>query len=552
MNITVSQFIIRYLERLGVDHVFGIPGAHVLPVFDALCGSPIKTILAKHEQGASFMAGGYAKQSGRIGVCIATAGPGATNLVTGLASAYMDRLPVFAITGETPTYSFGKGALQESSGEGFCINQSDIFRGVTRYNGVVHRTDYMLNLFRNITGILLSENPGPVLLSFPYNVLKETVDEAILDRISFARRSGGPTADGAAAVREVLSMLKSARRPVVIAGHGSVLAGAEDSIARFCADTKTPLATSLKARGIVPESSGLSLGILGITSKEAAFRYISEQADLVFIAGASFGERTSYNWNDRLLAGKRIVQIDSDESQLNKVFAADVALKCDVKTFFDSLLAALSSNGFVRKDVDAVEDYKARYTNHDIGDDEFLLVSRFLRNMGEMFGNGEVSIFDDNIIYMQRFCNIARSRSYFPNSGISSLGHAIPAAIGAKLATKKPVIAILGDGGFQMCCMEIMTAVSHGIPLTVVLLNNSTLGLVRKNQFYNYSGRFIASEFVNPDYGKLAESFGISYFRVESEADADRVFGNVDFVHAINLIELILNKDEFPKYSSGR
>ncbi|MEJ2683696.1 MAG: thiamine pyrophosphate-binding protein [Candidatus Sulfobium sp.] len=551
MNIAVSKFIIRYLERLGVDYVFGIPGAHILPVFDALYESPIKTILAKHEQGASFMAGGYAKQSGKPGVCIATAGPGATNLVTGLANAYMDRLPVFAITGETPTYSFGKGALQESSGEGFCINQFDIFRGVTRYNGVVHRTDYMLNLFRNITGVLLSENPGPVLLSFPYNVLKETVDETLLESISFTRSRAGAAA-GPVPVNEVLSMLKSAQRPVVVAGHGSVLAGAEDSIARFCADTKTPLATSLKARGIVPESSGLSLGILGITSNEAAFRYISEKADLVFIAGASFGERTSYNWNNRLLAGKKIVQIDNDESQLNKVFSADIALKCDVKIFFDSLLGALSSNGFVHKDTEAVEDYKARYANGDPGDNEFILVSRFLRNMNGFFRDGDVSIFDDNIIYMQRFCSVTKSRSYFPNSGISSLGHAIPAAIGAKLATEKPVIALLGDGGFQMCCMEIMTAVSHDIPLTVVLLNNSTLGLVRKNQFYNYSGRFIASEFVNPDYGKLADSFGIRYFRVASEAEADTVLQKIDFAHDINLIELILNKDEFPKYSSGR
>ena len=463
----------------------------------------------------------------------------------------MDRLPIFAITGETPTYSFGKGALQESSGEGFCINQFDIFRGVTRYNGVVHRTDYMLNLFRKITGILLSDNPGPVLLSFPYNVLKETVDDALIEGISFAR-SSERTARGPVPVNEVLSMLKSAENPVVVAGHGCVISGAEDSISRFCTDTRTPLATSLKARGVLPESSELSLGILGITSKEAAFRYISEKADLVFIAGASFGERTSYNWNSRLLAGKKIIQIDNDESQLNKVFSADIALKCDVKTFFDSLLRALSSNGFIRKDTGAVGDYKSRYANHDISDNEFILVSRFLRNLSRLFGDGKVSIFDDNIIYMQRFSSVTKSRSYFPNSGISSLGHAIPAAIGAKLATANPVIALLGDGGFQMCCMEIMTAVSHGIPLTVILLNNSTLGLVRKNQFYNYSGRFIASEFVNPDYGKLAESFGINYFRVESEAAADTVVGRVDFAHDINLIELILDKDEFPRYSSGR
>jgi acetolactate synthase-1/2/3 large subunit len=153
---------------------------------------------------------------------------------------------------------------------------------------------------------------------------------------------------------------------------------------------------------------------------------------------------------------------------------------------------------------------------------------------------------------MQRFCQISKSRSYFPNSGLSSLGHAVPAAIGAKLASERPVIALLGDGGFQMCCMEIMTAVNYGIPVTVVLLNNSSLGLVRKNQFYNYDGRFIASDFINPDYRKIADSFGINYFRVEAESDAEGVFSKVDVRNNINLIELILKKDEFPHYSSGR
>jgi acetolactate synthase-1/2/3 large subunit len=153
---------------------------------------------------------------------------------------------------------------------------------------------------------------------------------------------------------------------------------------------------------------------------------------------------------------------------------------------------------------------------------------------------------------MQRFCHISKSRSYFPNSGLSSLGHAVPAAIGAKLASHKPVIAMLGDGGFQMCCMELMTAVNYNIPVTVVLLNNSSLGLVRKNQFYNYEGRFIASDFVNPDYKKLADSFGINYYMIETEAAARDVFGRIDFKAGINLIELILSKDEFPNYSSGR
>src|SRR5512139_4311659 len=164
MDIKVGSLIVKYLERLGTEYVFGIPGAHILPVYDALYDSGIKTILAKHEQGASFMAEGYARLSGKTGVCVATAGPGATNLVTGLANAYIDKLPVLALTGETPTYSFGKGALQESSGEGSCISQQDIFRGVTNYNVLVQRTDYLLTILRKTTGTLLSKKPGPVLL----------------------------------------------------------------------------------------------------------------------------------------------------------------------------------------------------------------------------------------------------------------------------------------------------------------------------------------------------------------------------------------------------
>lgn len=550
MEIKVGSLIVKYLERLGTEYVFGIPGAHILPVYNALYDSRIKTVLAKHEQGASFMADGYARQSGKTGVCIATAGPGATNLVTGLANAYMDRLPVLAITGETPTYSFGKGALQESTGEGSSISQSDIFRGITRYNTIVQRTDYLLNVLRNVTSILISRNPGPVLLSFPYNVLKETVDDTLLDNIVFSGSSLQPGED-AVPLEEIFSVLNSSTHPVVLAGYGSVVSKAEDSIARFCAKANIPVATSLKARGIIPETSKLSLGVLGITSSETAFRYIAEKADVVIISGASFGERTSYNWNSGLLEGKKIIQIDNDEMQLNKVFTADFALNCDVKKFFDLLSERLDRENLELKNLEDAVQYKTKYCNHIAKDNEFLLVSRFLSLLNDHF-DSDVLIFDDNIIYMQRFCHISKSRSYFPNSGLSSLGHAVPAAIGAKLASEKPVIALLGDGGFQMCCMELMTAVNYNIPVTVVLLNNSSLGLVRKNQFYNYDGRFIASEFINPDYKKLAESFGINYYMIATESAARDVFGKIDFRAGINLVEVMLNKDEFPNYSSGR
>ncbi|MDH4232625.1 MAG: thiamine pyrophosphate-binding protein [Nitrospirota bacterium] len=548
MNIKVSELIVKYLGKLGAKHVFGIPGAHILPLYDAMYRSQITSVLPKHEQGAAFMAGGYARMSGKTGVCIATAGPGATNLVTGLANAYMDSLPVLALTGETPTYSFGRGALQESSGEGSSINQHDLFRGITRYNTLVQRTDYLLTVLRKTTGILLSKKPGPVLLSLPYNVLKETVDSNLLEHISFDAVHSCSAAVFPA--DDIVSLINDARHPVVIAGYGAVASGAEESLSAFCVKWNIPVATTLKARGMLPETSDLSLGVLGITSNELAFRYITEKADLLIIAGASFGERTSYNWNNELIKDKKIIQIDNNVEQLNKVFTADISIDAEVKKVFD-LLNSSRAGTISAKDPAEVSHYRTKYLNRDPMDNGFMLINHFLGTLNDHF-NGEAAVFDDNIIYMQRFCPVLKSRSYFPNSGISSLGHAVPAAIGAKLATERPVIALLGDGGFQMCCMEIMTAVNYNVPVTIILLNNASLGLVRKNQFYNYSGRFIASEFINPDYRKLAESFGIEYFRVASDEDAASVFKTADFRNNINLVELILDKDEFPNYSSGR
>ncbi|RPI35068.1 MAG: thiamine pyrophosphate-binding protein, partial [Nitrospiraceae bacterium] len=375
MNITVSELIIKYLERLGTKYVFGIPGAHILPLYDAIYNSQIKAVLSKHEQGAAFMAGGYARISGKVGVCIATAGPGATNLVTGLANAYMDRLPVLALTGETPTYSFGKGALQESSGEGSSINQHDLFRGITRYNSLVQRTDYLLTVLRKTTGILLSKKPGPVLLSIPYNVLKETVDGSLVDHISFD--AGHVPSCTALRSDDIISLINNARNPVVIAGYGAIASDAEESLADFCVKSNIPVATTLKARGILPETSDLSLGVLGITANELAFRYITEKADLLIIAGASFGERTSYNWKSELIKGKKIVHIDNSGEQLNKVFTADIALVAEVRQIFD-LLNDAHADAIRPKDMQQVLHYRAKYLNRDARDNGFTLINDFL------------------------------------------------------------------------------------------------------------------------------------------------------------------------------
>ncbi|MBU1664533.1 MAG: thiamine pyrophosphate-binding protein, partial [Gammaproteobacteria bacterium] len=343
MKISVSELIVRYLERLGVEHIFGMPGAHVLPIYDHLHGSRVHSVLVKHEQGAAFMAGGYARVSHKIAACIATAGPGATNLVTGIANAYAERLPVLVITGETSTYIFGKGGLQESSGEGGAIDQGSLFSSITRYHKLIERTDYLGQVLNQATRALFSRDPGPVLLSIPYNVQKELVDASVLDHIHIPRHVE-PVPPQSGPVAELARLIEAASDPVIVAGYGAIKAGARGDVARLSTALGIPVASSLKAKGVVSEGSHLSLGCLGVTSNGDAYRYIVEHADLVIFLGAGFNERTSYLWDSKLLAGKKIAQVDRDAAQLNKVFKADVAIQGDIREVLTELLALLESD----------------------------------------------------------------------------------------------------------------------------------------------------------------------------------------------------------------
>jgi acetolactate synthase-1/2/3 large subunit len=511
-------------------------------------------VLVKHEQGAAFMAGGHARVSGRPSACIATAGPGATNLITGIANAYAERLPVLAITGETSTYIFGRGGLQESSGEGGAIDQGALFASITRYHRLVERTDYLGQVLNQATQALLGREPGPVLLSIPYNVQKEMVDDSVLGQIHFPRHSEMPPATQ---VAELADLLRTARYPVIVAGYGCIQAGARDVVAALSERFGIPVTTSLKAKGVVAEGTPLSLGCLGVTSNGDASRYLADHADLLLFLGAGFNERTSYLWDTKLLAGKKIAQVDRDPAQLGRVFQPDLAICDDILAVMEDLIHTLEADGMPPKRLDRLDHHRAALAgkaNDDTAphDGAFRPMRRFFDGLAKRFPR-DVLVFDDNIVFAQSYFDVSARNHYFPNTGISSLGHAIPAAIGARcFAADSPTFAILGDGGFQMCCMEMMTAVNYDIPLNVVVINNGTLSLIRKNQYQLYGERYIDCDFANPDFGLLAQSFGVQHYRIESETDLDAMFANADLTGAINLIEILLDKHAFPRYLSAR
>ncbi len=540
------------MERLGIRHIFGMPGAHILPVYDALYDSSIQTVLAKHEQGASFMAGGYARVSGGIGACITTAGPGATNLVTGIANAYADRQPVLAITGETSTHIFGRGGLQESSGEGGSIDQIALFQGITRYNRIIERTDYLGNVLNRASRILLADNPGPVLLSLPFNVQNEKVDAAVLDDV-MTRAHVQTHEPSCANAEDIVDMLLEARHPVIVAGYGCLRAGARESLSRLSQWLNIPVATSLKAKGVIDEASPLALGSLGVSSSGKAYRHIVEQADLVMVLGAAFNERTSYVWDRELLSGRKVIQVDVNPEQLEKVFQADLAIQGDIRKILDDVLRHLEARNTPPADVaeEDVAETADSGSGYEIFQSGFALVEKFYRELERHFARDAV-VFDDNIIFAQNFYRVSSQARYFPNSGISSLGHAIPAAIGAQFHEASPCFAVIGDGGFQMCCMEIMTAVNYERPLNILLFNNATMGLIRKNQHQQYRKRFIDCDFVNPDYARLAEAFGINHILVDTEQAVERLFRDADLQNVVNLIEMPIDRNSFPNYSSRR
>jgi acetolactate synthase-1/2/3 large subunit len=555
MKIKVSEFIVRYLERLGIDTIFGMPGAHILPIYDALYDSSIEAVLAKHEQGAAFMAGGYAKTSGKVAACIATAGPGATNLVTGIANAYADKQPVIAITGEAPTYIFGKGGLQESSGEGGSFNQAALFTQITRYSKTVERTDYLPQVLIQASKALLAPNPGPVLLSIPFNVQSELIEEALLDELAL-RPDPVSNLIESNKLEQLRCLLDKAEQPVIIAGYGAIRSDARDSIDALSKMLQIPVASSLKGKGVISEDSPLSLGSLGVTSSGNAYKFIVEKADLLIILGAGFNERTSYLWDQSLLGGRTIVQIDNDPHQLEKVFNTELVICSDIGEAINALLKALSGINEAKHPMTDTENKITNLKSSTDGDysifkSGFSLVETFFEKLASHFPQ-QSRVFDDNIIFAQNFYEVSSTNHYFPNSGISSLGHAIPAAIGAQFTERKPTFAILGDGGFQMCCMEIMTAVNYRQPLNIVLFNNGAMGLIRKNQHQLYQQRYINCDFINPNYGHLAKTFGIKYKQVKTTEDLDNLFESYDLRAAINLIDIPIDKNAFPNYSSKR
>ena len=525
MAITGAQSVIRSLEAAGVEVVFGHPGGAILPAYDPLLDSPIRHILARHEQGAGHMAEGYAHATGRVGVCIATSGPGGTNLVTALADAHMDSVPVVAITGQVPTGAVGGDAFQEADITGITMP-------ITKHNEFVSDPDRIPAAIAEAFHIAATGRPGPVLIDLPKDVLNAQTEFSWPDRLQLPGYK--PTVRGhSKMVREAAHEILAARQPVIYAGGGLVKAGAHAELRALAELLDLPVTTTLMARGVFPDSHPLHLGMPGMHGHWTAVTAL-QQSDLLIALGTRFDDRVTGNLA-AFAPRARVVHVDIDPAEIGKNREPTVPIVGDVRVVLGQLLEALhhqlGAEGVAKPDLAAWSEQLRRWrAEHPLRDTQEaegpLKPQTAIRAIGERLGGEGIVVtgVGQHQMWAAQHIRYERPRSWINSGGLGTMGFCVPAAIGAKTGCpERTVVAIDGDGSFQMTLQELATAKQEGIHVLFCVINNGTLGMVRQWQELFYDSRWSGIDLRAdvPDLVKLAEAYGMPGFRCERVDDVD-------------------------------
>jgi acetolactate synthase I/II/III large subunit len=559
MQITGAQAVIKSLEALGVDVVFGYPGGAIMPAYDPLIEAELTHVLVRHEQGAVHMAEGYAHATGRVGVCIVTSGPAATNLVTGLADAHMDSIPILAITGQVARVAIGSDAFQEADVTGITMP-------ITKHNELVQSPERIASAIKEAHHIARSGRPGPVLVDIPKDVLNGTLEWSWPDHVDLPGYR--PTVRGhGKMIREALELVAAAERPVIYAGGGLVRAGAGDELYEFATRLGLPVVTTLMGRGVFPDTHDLAVGMPGMHGHYAAVKAF-QGADLLVTLGARFDDRVTGDLAT-FAPHARVIHVDVDPAEIGKNRAVDVPIVGDVKVVLGQLLKVLDDKAakgqsFVPA-IDAWRDHLATLKReHPLRVEQpetgVLKPQTAIRAIHETWGDAAVYVagVGQHQMWAAQHIPYTRGSQWINSGGLGTMGFAVPAAIGAKVGVgaDTPVVAIDGDGCFQMTFQEIATAVQHDIPVVFCVINNGYLGMVRQWQHLFFEDRLsqVALPQDCPDLLKLADAYGIPGFRVQT---VDELEATLAKAHEITdqpvLIDLRVDPDEmvFPMIPSG-
>jgi acetolactate synthase-1/2/3 large subunit len=506
MKLTGAQILWECLVREGVTEIFGYPGGAILPAYDAMLDYPIRHTLVRHEQGATHMADGYARATGRVGVAIATSGPGATNMVTGIATAMLDSSPIVCITGQVGSKLIGTDAFQE-------IDITGITLPVTKHNYLVTRAQDVAAAVREAFQIAQEGRPGPVLIDITKDAQQSSCEfdwEAAAPVRRVRRETPCPVnADLARAVE----LIQAAKRPVILAGHGVTISGAENALRSFAERGNIPVAQTLLGIGGLAASHPLNLGMMGMHG-EAWVNIAIQQADLLIACGMRFDDRVTGKLATYAPNAKKI-HIEIDPSEINKNVRVDVALVGDLRAVLDRLVPLLES-GDCRPWLAEIEASRGDSAVRDIQslpDDGHLYAAHVINDLWRATRDHDTIVVTDvgqHQMWEAQYYHHERPRSLITSGGLGTMGFAVPAAIGAKRARPEAEVwAVVGDGGFQMTMCELATAVQEGIAIKVAIINNGYLGMVRQWQEFFYERRYAATPLSGPDFVKLADSFGI-------------------------------------------
>ncbi len=525
MEVTGAQALVRSLECQGVDIVFGLPGGAILPAYDPLRSSSLRHVLVRHEQGAGHAAEGYAWATGRVGVAMVTSGPGATNLVTALADAYMDSVPIVAITGQVPSAMIGTDAFQESDITG-------ITGPVTKHNELVTRVERIPAAIAEAFHIAGSGRPGPVLVDLPKDILQAQCAWSWPPRLDLPGYKL-PGAPDQALIEEAARLLRQAKRPVLYVGGGVVKSDSHAALRELAELAQAPVTTTLMARGAFPDSHPLALGMPGMHGMYAAVTALQE-CDLIVALGARFDDRVTGKL-DAFAPKARVVHADIDPAEIGKNRHPDVAIVGDLRTVLAGLAAAMRAEVAEHGPADTAEwvritggwkrSYPLRYSQEPGGP---LKPQHVVERLSAMTGGDAIVVagVGQHQMHAAQHYGFTRPRSWINSGGLGTMGFAVPAAMGAQFGRPgELVVAIDGDGCFQMTAQELATCAIEGLPVKVLIFNNGFLGMVRQWQELFYDERYSEVHLGTaiPDYVKLAEAYGCVGLRCDQAGDVDAV-----------------------------
>jgi acetolactate synthase I/II/III large subunit len=548
-RLTGAEILWATLVGEGVDTVFGYPGGAILPAYDALRKFPIRHVLVRHEQGAAHMADGYARASGKVGVAIATSGPGATNLVTGIATAMLDSIPIVCITGNVPSKVLGTDAFQE-------VDITGITLPVTKHNFLVSKTEDLARALRHAFQIARSGRPGPVLVDITKDAQQGS---AVFDFEAAKPRPYRPhpmLRVEESGLAQAAELMRNAKRPVILAGHGVMESGAMEQVRTLAERAQIPVALTLLGLGGFPASHPMNLGMMGMHG-EAWVNHAIQEADLLIACGMRFDDRVTGKLSEYALKAKKI-HIEIDPAEINKNVKVDVALVGDLREVLEELLPRVAGRDGSAwlKTIEASKGAVAVRDIKNLPDLGHLYAAHVMHDLWRIAGSDAIVVTDvgQHQMWEAQYFHHEKPRTLITSGGLGTMGFALPAAIGAKFACPdKDVWVIAGDGGFQMTAAELSTIVQEKLKIHIAIINNGYLGMIRQWQEFFYERNYEAAPLVSPDFVKLADAHGIPGRAVRTRTEVAAAVEEARRAPGAFLLNFMVEKEEsvYPMIPAG-